>query len=127
MRPLTATVFISIFVGTSEILFAVNVAVLFEVDASAVTGEGAAEMVVVLAAIICMVSFLSVLPSFDVDSGSGNGDDGGDVFISSMGMVSPLLLDTSFGADPFSAELLPNCKYADNLGKMSLTSWISLL
>lgn len=115
------------FVGTNEILFAVSVAVLFEVDASDTIDEGAIETAVALVVIICMVSFFSVLSSFDVDSGSGKGDDGGEVFISSMGIVSPLLLDTSLGADPFNAELLPNCKYADNLGKMSLTSWISLL
>lgn len=50
------------------------------------------------------------------------GDDGGEVFISSNGGV----FDLAFGA-PFNAELLANCKYADNLGNISLTSSISLL
>lgn len=60
----------------------------------------------------------------DNGSESDIGEDGGDVLISSGGvdLPDPLLL----GA-PFNAELLANCKYADSLGNISLTSSISLL
>lgn len=58
------------------------------------------------------------------ETGSDIGDEGGDVLISINN--GDLLVVPAFGA-PFSAELLANCKYADNFGKISLTSSISWL
>lgn len=58
------------------------------------------------------------------ETGSDIGDEGGDVLISINN--GDLLVVPAFGA-PFSAELLASCKYADNFGKISLTSSISWL
>lgn len=58
------------------------------------------------------------------DDGSETGDEGGDVLISSN--KGDLLVAFAVAA-PFSAELLANCKYADNFGKISFTSSISWL
>lgn len=62
--------------------------------------------------------------SGDNGSESDIGEDGGDVLISSGGVDLP---DSVLFGAPFNAELLANCKYADSLGKISLTSSISLL
>lgn len=84
--------------------------------------------VVVVAVVVVIIDDVFADDAF-VLVGAGDvcpesGDDGGDVFISSNG--GDLLDDLLLGA-PFNAELLANCKYADNFGNISLTSSISLL
>lgn len=66
----------------------------------------------------------SSLSSIDIVSGSG--DDAGDVFISIIVTLPPFFFASSCSVDSvrFNGDLLPNCKNAVSLGKMSLTSWI---
>lgn len=78
----------------------------------AVELEAVTEALVVVAVVLTSVG----------EAGSEIGDDGGDVLMSSNN--GDLLVAFTFGA-PFNAELLANCKYADNLGNISLTSSIS--
>lgn len=115
------------FVGTNEILFAPSATVFNELDGVAVT----ATVDVATTVLTVVESLLSGLSSSDIESDSGVGDDGGDVLISIAGAVAPAspfaAFDPSFVPLPFIAELLPNCRYADNLGKMSLAFRISLL
>lgn len=89
------------------VVVAVDDEVAVAVELGAVT-----EALVVVAVVLTSVG----------ESGSEIGDDGGDALISSN--KGDLLVAFAFGA-PFNAELLANCKYADNLGNISLTSSIS--
>lgn len=96
--------------GTNDILFvvvvvpdAIDTVVLFVVDAVALVD-------IVVANIIFVVT--------------SDGEDGGDVFISSNGGV--LFAFECVGA-PFNAELLASCRYAESFGNISFTSSISLL
>lgn len=71
-----------------------------------------------------LVVVADLLTSVGEPGSDDGGDDGGDDFISSNN--GDLLVSFAFAA-PFNAELLANCKYADNFGKISLTSSISWL
>lgn len=61
-----------------------------------------------------------------IDIVSGSGDEGGDVFISITVTLLPFFFASICSVDSvrFNGDLLPNCKNAVSLGKMSLTSWI---
>lgn len=111
-------------VGTSEILFAPAAFVALTTVAVAPATDDATVTLTTVG------SLLLGLSSSDAGFDSGTGEPGGDVFISMMGAVdvaSPFAPFASFVPLPFIAELLPNCKYADNLGKMSFAFRISLL
>lgn len=105
------------FVGTSEILLPLMVKELVAPFNAAAVDDGVDDDT-------AAADDDGLLLDGDCGSESESGDDGGDALISSNGgdLLPALLLRA-----PFNAELLANCKYADNFGKISLTSSISLL
>lgn len=107
--------FMSIFVGTSEILLAVAVDDVVVVDAPLLTAIGVAKIILVVVLAALLVAVVVILLS------SGTGDEAGDDLIFSIcGISSSLATDEAPIAAvfdlivaplaPFSAELLVNCK-----------------
>lgn len=118
----TNEIFDGVFVAPAAALLELDVADVFVVHIVIVFGAAAAGFGADTDGVDS--GWSSTFSSIDIVSGSG--DEGGDVFISITVTLLPFFFASICSVDSvrFNGDLLPNCKNAVSLGKMSLTSWI---